>query len=219
MCAFVCRLASLQGTFGQVVSCWCDEMQRTVAVKVIKNQPAYFHQVGCTDCTDMGHTMHTQRQSEDPSLQLPVRSAYWPVLICQALSGLAGSALFSRQYAQMHGCVCVCARRMQARVEIGLLHLLNTRCDPDDQRHIVRMVDSFIFRKHLCIVFEKLDVNLFELLKRNAFKGLSLPTVQVRRLGGMPCWPCQLSRQATCNAHKATMLPSCCRSGLGALFV
>lgn len=71
-------------------------------------------------------------------------------------------------------------RGVQARVEIGLLHLLNTRCDPHDERHIVRMIDSFLFRKHLCIVFEKLDVNLFELLKRNAFKGLSLSTVQVR---------------------------------------
>ncbi len=68
-------------------------------------------------------------------------------------------------------------------MEIGLLNLLNTRCDPHDERHIVRMLDSFLFRKHLCIVFEKLDVNLFELLKRNAFKGLSLPTVQVREGG------------------------------------
>jgi dual specificity protein kinase YAK1 len=67
----------------------------------------------------------------------------------------------------------------QARVEIGLLQLLNTRCDPSDERHIVRMVDYFLFCKHLCLVFEKLDVNLFELLKRNAFRGLSLSLVQV----------------------------------------
>ncbi len=36
-----------QGTFGQVVSCWCEELGASVAVKVIKNQPAYYHQVGC----------------------------------------------------------------------------------------------------------------------------------------------------------------------------
>lgn len=84
----------------------------------------------------------------------------------------------------------------QARVEIGLLQLLNTRCDPGDARHIVRMTDFFLFRKHLCLVFEKLDVNLFELLKRNGFRGLSLQLVQVgpRAAGGscgvgwLGCW-------------------------------
>jgi len=69
---------------------------------------------------------------------------------------------------------------LQARVEIGLLQLLNTRCDPRDEHHIVRMLDFFLFRKHLCLVFERLDVNLFELLKRNSFRGLSLSLVQVR---------------------------------------
>lgn len=43
----------------------------------------------------------------------------------------------------------------------------------------MRMVDYFLHRKHLCLVFEKLDVNLFELLKRNAFRGLSLQLVQL----------------------------------------
>ncbi|GFH22245.1 uncharacterized protein HaLaN_19678 [Haematococcus lacustris] len=33
-----------QGTFGQVASCWSDVLGRSVAVKVIKNQPAYYHQ-------------------------------------------------------------------------------------------------------------------------------------------------------------------------------
>jgi hypothetical protein len=70
----------------------------------------------------------------------------------------------------------------QARVEIGLLQFLNARCDPHDTHHIVRMIDFFLFRKHLCLVFEKLDVNLFELLKRNSFRGLSLSLVQVSRL-------------------------------------
>lgn len=33
-----------QGTFGQVCRCVCEETGETVAVKVIKNQPAYYHQ-------------------------------------------------------------------------------------------------------------------------------------------------------------------------------
>jgi dual specificity protein kinase YAK1 len=33
-----------QGTFGQVVKCWDTETNDYVAVKVIKNQPAFYHQ-------------------------------------------------------------------------------------------------------------------------------------------------------------------------------
>jgi hypothetical protein len=69
-------------------------------------------------------------------------------------------------------------------------------------------VDSFLFRKHLCIAFEKLDVNLFELLKRNAFKGLSLTTVQVvGRVNGFGAHSAMdIARRTTCviaGAHAA----------------
>lgn len=33
-----------QGTFGQVAKCWVAELDCFVAVKVIKNQPAYYQQ-------------------------------------------------------------------------------------------------------------------------------------------------------------------------------
>jgi hypothetical protein len=144
---------------------------------------------------------------------------------------------------------------MQARVEIGLLQLLNSRYDPGDRHHVVRgtgfgdwrelcpmppcvvacglpdadqawaqravavpgstptisatkqcmrsaplvqvrMVDFFLYRSHLCLVFEKLDVNLFELLRRNGFRrglqgigtgGLAAPSsVRVARPECMP---------------------------------
>jgi serine/threonine protein kinase len=62
----------------------------------------------------------------------------------------------------------------QARVEVGILQLLNGRCDPSDSHHIVRLHDAFLHRRHLCLAFEQLGINLFELLKRNGFRGLSL---------------------------------------------
>lgn len=34
-----------QGTFGQVVKCHCEETGESLAVKVIKNQDAFFQQV------------------------------------------------------------------------------------------------------------------------------------------------------------------------------
>lgn len=36
------------------------------------------------------------------------------------------------------------------------------------------MLDFFVYRDHLCIVFELLSVSLYELLKENQFQGISL---------------------------------------------
>lgn len=49
--------------------------------------------------------------------------------------------------------------------------------------------DFFLFRNHLCLAFELLNLNLYELIRHNKFRGLSLPlvrvfTAQVRRVAG-----------------------------------
>lgn len=99
-----------QGTFGQVAKCWVAELDRFVAVKVIKNQPAYYQ---------------------------------------------------------------------QALVEVSILTTLNKKFDPEDKHHIVRIYDYFVYQRHLCIAFELLDSNLYELIKLNHFRGLSLSIVQL----------------------------------------
>lgn len=38
----------------------------------------------------------------------------------------------------------------------------------------MRMLDFFVYRDHLCIVFELLSASLYDLLKENQFNGLSL---------------------------------------------
>ncbi|KAL4557281.1 hypothetical protein LXL04_035454 [Taraxacum kok-saghyz] len=99
-----------QGTFGQVAKCWVAELERFVAVKIIKNQPAYYQ---------------------------------------------------------------------QALVEVTLLTTLNKKFDPEDKHHIVRIYDYFVYQRHLCIGFELLDSNLYEIIKLNHFRGLSLSIVQL----------------------------------------
>ncbi|KAD4584138.1 hypothetical protein E3N88_21739 [Mikania micrantha] len=99
-----------QGTFGQVAKCWVAELDRFVAVKVIKNQPAYYQ---------------------------------------------------------------------QALVEVSILTTLNKKFDPEDKHHIVRIFDYFVYQRHLCIAFELLQSNLYELLKLNHYRGLSLSYVQL----------------------------------------
>ncbi|XVE62364.1 hypothetical protein DITRI_Ditri06bG0112400 [Diplodiscus trichospermus] len=98
------------GTFGQVVKCWVPETNSFVAVKIIKNQPAYYQ---------------------------------------------------------------------QALVEVSILTTLNKKYDPEDKHHIVRIYDYFVYQRHLCICFELLDTNLYELIKINHFRGLSLSIVQL----------------------------------------
>lgn len=39
--------------------------------------------------------------------------------------------------------------------------------------------DFFLFRNHLCLVFELLSLNLYELIRHNKFRGLSLSLVRV----------------------------------------
>ncbi|KAF9277935.1 Homeodomain-interacting protein kinase 3 [Mortierella alpina] len=99
-----------QGTFGQVVKCQNLKTHAIVAVKVIKNRPAYFN---------------------------------------------------------------------QSMMEVTVLELLNERYDMDDRHHILRLQDTFIHRRHLCLVFELLSVNLYELIKQNQFRGLSMSLVRV----------------------------------------
>ena len=68
---------------------------------------------------------------------------------------------------------------VQARVEVGILQMLNSKADPGNKHHIVRMCDFFVHRLHLCLVFELLAVNLYELIKRNQFRGLSIGLLRV----------------------------------------
>lgn len=93
------------GTFGQVVKCRHQQTGDIVAVKVIKNQPAYFN---------------------------------------------------------------------QAWVEINILRMLHRNNGADDTKHIVKFYSHFVFREHLCLVFERLSINLYELLKQNNYVGVSL---------------------------------------------
>lgn len=97
------------GTFGQVAKCRYFSTGEIVAVKVIKNQPAYFN---------------------------------------------------------------------QAWVEINILRMLHRSNSEEDTKHIVKFKTHFIFRGHLCLVFEKLSINLYELLKQNNYVGVSLETLR-----------------------------------------
>ncbi|KAI8330453.1 kinase-like domain-containing protein [Chlamydoabsidia padenii] len=66
----------------------------------------------------------------------------------------------------------------QSTIEVETLKQLNHDWDPDDKHHILRLLDHFMYKNHLCIVFELLSINLYDLIKQNSFKGLSIKLIQ-----------------------------------------
>ena len=65
----------------------------------------------------------------------------------------------------------------QGLVEVKILEHLRSH-DIEDRMCVVKMRHSFQFRKHLCLTFELLSINLYEFLKANDFSGLSLNLVR-----------------------------------------
>jgi len=65
----------------------------------------------------------------------------------------------------------------QAKKEVKILeHLLLE--DKNDTGNIVHIKNSFIFRSHMCIVFELMSLNLYELVKKNNFRGFRIQLVK-----------------------------------------
>jgi serine/threonine protein kinase len=67
---------------------------------------------------------------------------------------------------------------MQGLIEVKILSKLNKELDPNDTNHIVRMVDYFVFRNHLIIIFELLSLNIYELIRKNGMLGFSLSLIR-----------------------------------------
>lgn len=65
----------------------------------------------------------------------------------------------------------------QAQEEIKILQHLKKQ-DKDNSMNIIHMFDFFTFRNHMCITFELLYINLYELIKKNKFQGFSLQLVR-----------------------------------------
>uniref|UniRef100_A0A1B6C8U4 dual-specificity kinase n=1 Tax=Clastoptera arizonana TaxID=38151 RepID=A0A1B6C8U4_9HEMI len=61
----------------------------------------------------------------------------------------------------------------QAQIEVRLLEMMNA-ADADNKYYIVKLKRHFMWRNHLCLVFELLSYNLYDLLRNTNFRGVSL---------------------------------------------
>ena len=60
----------------------------------------------------------------------------------------------------------------QAKREVKILEQLLQE-DHANTANIVHIKNSFLFRGHVCIVFELMSINLYELIKKNKYRGFS----------------------------------------------
>ncbi|XP_038051740.1 dual specificity tyrosine-phosphorylation-regulated kinase 4-like [Patiria miniata] len=65
----------------------------------------------------------------------------------------------------------------QALIEVKILDALR-RKDKDNSNNVIHMLEYFYFRNHLCITFELLGMNLYELIKKNNFQGFSIALIR-----------------------------------------
>ncbi|XP_076748559.1 uncharacterized protein LOC143422070 isoform X2 [Xylocopa sonorina] len=67
----------------------------------------------------------------------------------------------------------------QALVEVEILeHLRKKDLDANASHNVIHMLEYFYFRNHLCITFELMSLNLYELIKKNNYKGFSLSLIR-----------------------------------------
>lgn len=64
----------------------------------------------------------------------------------------------------------------QSLYEIKMLEFLNQNSQAGT---FIRLLDTFMHKEHLCLVFEILASNLYELIKQNQFRGLNMKLVKV----------------------------------------
>lgn len=65
----------------------------------------------------------------------------------------------------------------QAKIEIRILKYI-LKHDKENASNTIKLLDHFTFRSHVCMVFELLDVNLYELIRDQEFIGLKIDAVR-----------------------------------------
>ncbi|KYN31925.1 Dual specificity tyrosine-phosphorylation-regulated kinase 2 [Trachymyrmex septentrionalis] len=67
----------------------------------------------------------------------------------------------------------------QALIEVRILeHLRKKDLEMNSQHNVIHMLEYFYFRNHLCISFELMSLNLYELIKKNNYQGFSLSLIR-----------------------------------------
>lgn len=69
-----------------------------------------------------------------------------------------------------------------AKTEVEILLDLK-RKDPEGKFQIVQLIEAFEFKKNYCMIFEKLGLSLYELLKKNEYRGNFINLLKANFIG------------------------------------
>lgn len=59
--------------------------------------------------------------------------------------------------------------------------------DPEGKFQIVKLIDAFEYKRNYCMIFEKLGLSLYELLKKNDYRGfIEINAISIFLLLGYP---------------------------------
>lgn len=83
---------------------------------------------------------------------------------------------YTNQYCAIKVIKNIPAYYKQGLLEIKILSVLNNQIDY--QKHIVKVLDSFEFKSHICVAFELLGCTLLDVLTQNQYRGVPLATIQ-----------------------------------------
>jgi len=151
------RVVSLlgQGTFAQVFHCIDEKSTKSVAVKIVKNKPAYTRQAAVE--IDVFRKLNAVADSEGNSENTVDSSGATNTASADPdkSKGCSASTSISSFDSSTHGS-------------------MSSNCE----NAIIRLMSYFMYSSHLCLVFEMLGPNLYELLKKRQFRGLPMGAVR-----------------------------------------
>ncbi|KAL7477053.1 hypothetical protein ACHAW6_002870, partial [Cyclotella cf. meneghiniana] len=133
-----------QGTFAQVFHCIEKKTGRSVAIKIVKNKPAYTRQAAVE--IDVFRKLNAdEADGDDNDSSMNDDGTSSPATKSESSSVYSATSTGSK-------------------------------VNPGDS--IIRLMYYFMHCSHLCLVFEMLGPNLYELLKKRQFRGLPIGAVR-----------------------------------------
>jgi serine/threonine protein kinase len=83
-----------------------------------------------------------------------------------------------------------------AEVEIDILRDIHKK-DPRHESRCIEMVNYFMFRDHMCLVFPKYGLSLYDFLKKNNYKGFMMNDIKDIGYQLLKCISCTLKNGLT----------------------
>ncbi|KAL9187394.1 hypothetical protein ACHAXT_001497 [Thalassiosira profunda] len=147
-----------QGTFAQVFYCVDQASRQCVAVKIVKNKPAYTRQAAVE--IDVFRKLNAVDGSTEGGSSMAT-AAGDAGKACEGSTKGGASEATSTSYTSSYSSFDTAT---------------TTTATPSES--VINLLSYFMHHSHLCLVFEMLGPNLYELLKKRQFRGLPIAAVR-----------------------------------------